>query len=279
MINFTTDLPHPYNKAGDGPEGPEVRVVSDKLKKYAGSKLENLTFTKNAKIEGIEYLEFPKRLHEITSYGKKIIFNFGNFYFIISLGMSGRLSFKKTKHSHVEINFDTFTLFFTDSRRFGSFRIVDFEGYCEIFSKIGTDFLLCSLKETIKKEDFLFCFEKTLKSSKKICDVLVDQSFVSGIGWYLMLETLFCCSIHPLTPCRDLSKENWFDIFENLKTIILESYSLGGFTLESFISPDGEIGRYRPRIYGLSKAIWKNQEYDVIREKYGNRTIQFICKK
>ena len=33
-LNFkrTTDLKHPYNKIGDGPEGPEARVVADKLK-------------------------------------------------------------------------------------------------------------------------------------------------------------------------------------------------------------------------------------------------------
>lgn len=266
-----TECRHPYNKAGDGPEGPEVRNVSDKLQGHVGKWVNALVCSDKAKIEGLE-LFCPSPTVSISSYGKKLILQTADYYIVFSLGMSGRVAYEKNEHTHVEFYLDDIALYFNDSRRFGNVEILDYSGLCAVFDKIGPDVLLAALDGYMTFEMFHSCFAKTIHLSKLICDVLTDQYCVSGIGWYLMTEVLHLAHVRPSRPTKEVSEDEWKAIYRNLFEIIVESYQAGGFTLESFVSPDGSKGLYQPRIYGLGEVSGE----PVLRVKRSNRTLQYL---
>ena len=77
---------------------------------------------------------------------------------------------------------------------------------------------------------------------KKIVDILLDQSLVSGIGFYLLTEILYYSKVHPLRIGNSLTKNELNAIRINSHKIMSLSYSYGGFTLKDFISPSGKRG-------------------------------------
>jgi|688.fasta_scaffold812605_1 hypothetical protein len=71
-LKRTTDLNHPYNKIGDGPEGPEARIVADKLRLFINNKyLHCYLHTDKSKITGVQFIASPSLITNVRSYGKK----------------------------------------------------------------------------------------------------------------------------------------------------------------------------------------------------------------
>ena len=65
---------------------------------------------------------------------------------------------------------------------------------------------------------------------------------------------------------------------ENLRIstrkIILESYKQGGLTIKTYWDPDGNKGKYKPKVYGLNKDEYGN---DIIKETFKDgRTTHYV---
>lgn len=275
-ISFTTAFPHPYNKIGDGPEGPEVRTVADKLRPLiVGALLVDFASDGLMKCDGWEKLRKFTKITSVSSYGKKILLELEELTIIVSLGMTGRLWFQRSQNSHIIWKLRNekgeFELVFDDSRRFGSIEVVP--DVAQYLTKLGPDLL--AQNEPIAKEIWDQIFQKKHGSSRAISDVLVDQSLVAGIGWYLMTEILYFCRIHPLRKTKDLSSEDWENLRIVSSYIIHVSYSYGGLTIESFISPDGEPGRYPASVYGRTEDPLGRKVTKYKSRKQG-RTLHFV---
>lgn len=250
--SFTIDYPHPYNKIGDGPEGPEVRTVADKLHLViTGRTIVAVYKGPRAKFIGDHNIICPMLILQVRSHGKKLIIDLPGYMMIISLGMTGRLQYTEGNHSHVAMTLDDgIRLYFDDYRYMGSVDVIPNHAIPFYFKDIGPDLLQLALNEAtwIPLDYWLSIFKGP--SKRIIYKVLKDQSLVAGIGNYLVSEILYYARISPLRTVVSITDVEWDSIRVCAHAVIRLSYAYGGLTIESFISPDGTLGTYPKVVYG-----------------------------
>ncbi|KAL8260871.1 hypothetical protein R6Q59_024920 [Mikania micrantha] len=119
-----------------------------------------------------------------------------------------------SKYSKVFIELDDgLELSFTDKRRFAKVRLLENPATVPPISELGPDALLEAMTE-----DELF---KAL-SKKKIAikALLLDQSFISGIGNWIADEVLYQAKIHPLQSAASIPKEGCAALHKSLNEVI-----------------------------------------------------------
>lgn len=268
------------------PEGPEVRTIADVLnRKVLNRKIKEIELSENAKVYNFDlyenYLSILNgndiSITKISSYGKKLLIYLNNEIVIVfSLGMTGAFRFKKETHSHVIFHLHTGdsdatvtdtaptaadaveSFNFTDTRRFGDATFLNVEDLDNNLSNLGPDLLYAALNTHISKKKWLEIFKQPsargLKIGKRaICIILLEQNFVAGIGNYLKSEILYYSGILPDRLACDLSDDEWEKIRTVAHHIIKVSYLYGGLTIESYISPDGKMGKYPTAVYNKQK--------------------------
>ena len=131
-------------------------------------------------------------------------------------------------------------IYFQDSRRFGTFSFYD--DISKKLNEIGPD--LYELED-------LEIFKKRIVKGKKrpICEVLMDQKIISGIGNYLRADILYHCKIHPFTETLDLSDDDLESLFDSIKYIINTSVKSSATTCGYYESSIA-YGHYDCLIYG-----------------------------
>ena len=198
---------------------------------------------------------------KIDRIGKYILINTSNKNtLILHLGMSGYLSinepnFKKIKHDHVIINFETVnsekkSLIFNDQRRFGH---IDFHSTFSLkkhflIKNLGID----GLSKSLKYEFFnkIFSKKKTIIKS-----VLIDQKIICGIGNIYASEILFYSKIHPLINVNHLSKDEINSLLLNINIVLSKAVLSGGTTIKDYKQPNGKVGYFKQKlkVYGREK--------------------------
>jgi DNA-formamidopyrimidine glycosylase len=273
------------------PEGPEVRTVADKLRPVLVNKIITNSYVgERANTAGFFNLKYPATIIGTRSHGKKIIIDLNTGHMIIiSLGMVGRLQMEQGNHSHVRLDIsdyeikgsfkimkNSFSLYFDDYRYMGGVDVIPNNNIQMYFVNIGPDILQLSLKDEtwISLDNWIGIFCRKKLRTRTISDILLDQSFVSGIGNYLRAEILYYSRINPKRTVNSLTKEEWDRIRICSHNIIKISYSYGGFTIKSFISPDGEPGRYPAAVYGKTHDPLGNP-VEKIKTK-GGQTIHWV---
>ena len=196
--------------------------------------------------------------------------------------MNGKFQYVEGNHSHISFemkleNDTLFTVYFDDTRYFGKIDIINSEDEDKYFSNIGP----CLLKRALKEDTWFTSDEwKTIFRPKllrrKMCDIMIDQSIVAGIGQYLMVEILYYSLIHPLRIGKTITDDELETIRVCSHKIIKLSHDYGGFTLQDFISPSGTKGLYPAAIYGKKLDSYG---YKVIKEKLTNgRSIHYVSE-
>ena len=91
-----------------------------------------------------------------------------------------------------------------------------------------------------------------LKTKKNIKNLLMDQSFVSGLGNIYVNESLFLAKVNPLRMCNNLKKKEIYALIKNIKSILKSSISQGGSSIRDFKDTSGKSGNFQQyfRVYG-----------------------------
>lgn len=248
LVLFTTDLPHPYNKIGDGPEGPETARMADSLKKrLEGKILVNIRLAEKVRQTGLDKIVLPLKIEKVTSHGKKIFFYLEDGSIIANEPrMSGYWS--QTPAKHVRFTFitnDTQEFHFIASRGLGTtvvlFDCVQKEVY---FAKLGPDLLR---DKTITKTLWTTRFRKmTIKRKGSrpflICDALLEQKIFSGIGNYLRADIMYMSRIKPDIPTQELTDEEYERLYTATIYLLQKSYTSKGLTIQNYQDMDGSEG-------------------------------------
>ena len=263
--SFIVSKAHPYNKIGDGPEGPEVRTVADKIRPVVtGQVITSYFIGKPHKLTGFDTLRCPATILEVQSYGKKILLHLDSGQsIIIALGMSGRLQYQDGGHTHVRFDLSQPTingmlrvlrpngaLYYDQSRPFAGIDIIPSSTLSGFFSTYGPDLLQCALTTWIPSDYWLAVFRRKKIVKWHICQALLDQELVAGIGNYLKSEILYYAGVHPSREMQSLTDDELEKIRECAHQVIALAYAHRGFTIKSYISPDGEMGVYPAAVYG-----------------------------
>jgi formamidopyrimidine-DNA glycosylase len=252
------------------PEGPECRKIGLQLAKRVSERklLDIKILSGRYESQGFptgfeKFMEWtPIGIHGAGVHGKFLFFLLeGEWSIWSTLGMSGTWTNDKNKHSRVEFVMNDGSIFFTDTRNFGTLKFV--RGKQLIIDKLeslGPDLLAEEI------DDWKFAERLQNKNEKTIAQALMDQSIVSGIGNYVKAEALYNAKISPHRIVRSLDMEEITALNKAVRGVLVESFESGGATIKTYADMNGKIGKFSQRfaVYGQKNDPDGN---DVIKEK------------
>jgi formamidopyrimidine-DNA glycosylase len=125
------------------------------------------------------------------------------------------------------------SILFRDPRKFGTMQLV--RDTSSILGKLGpepleSDFTLQSLAKRLSRR------------KAPIKAVLIDQSFIAGIGNMYADEALFAAGIFPLRPANSLSREEIRRLHQAIRQVLWSAIGNKGASVRSYFRPSGETG-------------------------------------
>lgn len=230
------------------PELPEVETLRCKLEKLlVGKKIKDVYIYDPSRISGLELSLVKdsmvlgvgrrgKYLYMDLSSGHKLVFH---------LRLKGRLVYGEDsydlKDPWIKIEFyddKGRSLFFGDVRRMATLDCV------KDLNEIGT---IANMGPEPFDEAFNLDFlkGKLMRSSKSIKALLMDQSFVAGIGNVYADEILYRAGIHPERKAKTLSSSEVNKLYISIREVLKEALKHGGVGEYTSLGPnDGEIGDF-----------------------------------
>jgi len=246
------------------PELPEIEIVKRSLfQKINKAKIEQVKINnKNLRYKVPHDLSkklINEKILKISRRSKYLIFHFKNKLLLVHLGMSGKFLiirskdkkiFKESfyynlniieKHNHIHFILNNgIILIYNDVRRFGFFKLF-----------VNTKLEKINYLEKLGPEPFsdqfsVKYFQNFIKTRKKnIKNLLMDQTFVSGLGNIYVNEVLFMSGVHPLKICDDLEEKEIKNLVFNTKKVLKFSISKGGSSIKDFNNILGESGSFQ----------------------------------
>ena len=225
------------------PELPEVQTVANHIKPYLIGKYVlsiNPIWKKVLDNFNPKDINGRNKIIDVTRRAKFIIINFENFLIAVHLRMTGKLyalkDSKVPKHTSAIIKLESGeNLIFEDTRKFG--RIYKYDNLNLINEKHGPEPL-----EDEFTSDWLL---NSLRSKKRnIKALLLDQSFLSGLGNIYVDESLWASKIHPNSISCYIPKKKIILLHKNIREILRESIKQLGTTFISFTFLNGQSGNY-----------------------------------
>ncbi len=237
------------------PEKPEVITVARKLKNHlVGREFKNVEIFHNNIIAYPTVKEFKekiknKKVVDITTRGKWIVFDLGEDYLLVHLRMEGKFFYRspkdvREKHEHVIFTLDNGEqLRYHDVRKFGKMVFISKEEAPshKPFSELGLEFWDSNLTDSYLKDHFQ-------KKSLPIKSALLDQSIITGIGNIYADEILYLSHISPLCSANQLTKKNRSDIILYTREVLNEAIEAGGTTIRSYTSEEGIHGLFQQQL-------------------------------
>jgi len=234
------------------PELPEVETIKRDLEKIVlGKKIIKVCVYNPAVIREPSPKVFKKSLQglvikKILRRGKLLILELSNGAALtIHLKMTGQLVYPGgLKNSRVAFYFSGGKILdFNDQRLFGELRLVDEWGKLKFIQGLGPEpfDLSCS--------DFMGMFSK---KKTKIKPLLMDQSFISGIGNIYAAEILFRSKIDPRRSAQSLTEKEKEALCKETKEVLSSAIVHGGSSIDDYVRLSGKPGGYLKfhRVYG-----------------------------
>jgi formamidopyrimidine-DNA glycosylase len=258
------------------PEGPEVKQFVDNLNhnfRYYMIKSVNILSGRYTKkpINNINLL-VGKEIKSFNCKGKFIWLDLDDVIVFNTLGMTGNWSRKKSKHSRIEFNFyENDTLYFNDIRNFGTFQVKTRSDLEKKLKSIGPDML------SNPPDNFVSLMRK--KNNKNICEVLMNQKVISGVGNYIKAESLWYSRINPHAMIKDLTDENLDILDKAIRFVINKSYDEQGASIQSYYTFDGDNGNAAQGfvVYGRQKDY--NGHKVIKEETLDKRTTHWVKER
>lgn len=242
------------------PELPEVETIRKDLERRVKGKRVEKIIIKNEKFIKMPSLpsDFITRiegriLSKIKRRGKYLILELDSKdNLIIHLKLTGRLiySSKREELAYTRVVFlfqDETQLSFTDIRGFGGLWLIPDEEFLMV------PFLQNLGPEPLEDDFTLDKFKTLLKGKKgKIKPLLMDQTFIAGIGNIYSQEALFLAGIHPKRNSNTLVDREIKDLYSNLLAVLREAISYRGSSVDAYVDLNGKKGDYEShlRVYG-----------------------------
>ena len=219
---------------------------------------------------GLDYLE-GCRFASIGRLGKYLIFALNGparppFFLIVHLRMTGRLflvpdSAAIERHTRLALMLEHgLALRFDDPRKFGRVWLTDDPQ--TVTGGMGPDAL------TVGPEEFaarLACYRRQLKP------LLLDQSFVAGIGNIYADESLHRAGLHPLTNSADLLPDEVRRLHASISSVLGEAVAAGGANIEGVF----KAGSFVVTVYGREGAPCRACGTPISKIRVGQRGTHF----
>lgn len=241
------------------PELPEVETVRRTLRELVtGKKIDAVTVRLPRIVQKPEPDRFAAALagqtiRDIGRRGKFLRILTDDLVLVSHLRMEGRYGVFRAEepvetHTHVIFHFtDGSELRYKDVRQFGTMHL---------FAK-GEDLEALPLgklgAEPLAPDFTLAAFRRMMRRrTGKIKPLLLDQTFIAGIGNIYADEALFRARIHPERAADSLSAAEVRRLHEAIIATLQEAVEAGGSSIKSYVNGQGEMGMFQQQllVYG-----------------------------
>ena len=229
------------------PELPEVETIKRELKAALIGRRISSCLVHNPKVIRLpSKKEFVSgiagwRIEDISRLGKALIFKIKKGkaikFLVVHLRMSGQLIYPgNAAKSRVSFKFsDGKLLDFNDQRLLGELILIDDWRTLSFFKRLGPEpFKLRALD-----------FHKMLKEKKsKIKSLIMDQSFIAGVGNIYAAEALFRARIGPERKALTLTGEESKRLLDSINFVLNRAIKLKGSSIDQYVRSGGEKGSF-----------------------------------
>jgi formamidopyrimidine-DNA glycosylase len=224
------------------PELPEVETVVRSLAPIVGQRILNAEFRNLRILRGGDPTQLSARLEgrrilAVKRYGKFIVASLGGGgYLTVHLGMTGRLLLgaDPAKHTHAIFTLAHGVLLFDDSRQFGSIEFS--EEFPPRVARLGPEPLEIAFDD----------FASALRSHKtRIKSLLLNQTFLRGVGNIYADEALFRAGIHPQALTQRIRRDRARKLYDAIVQVLSEAIAAGGSSVSSYVDAEGREGFFQ----------------------------------
>ena len=251
------------------PELPEVQSSVEYLKRKVLGRTFLKTWTDTKKMgvtkgsidKDFNNLIVGKKILNVKRRAKNVVFSLSeDLSLLVHYKMTGHLLFgewKKTDNGWISevdgplkedkmnqyIHFiffldDGSQIAFSDLRKFGKIELWEAEELEEKLSSLGP--------EPFSEEFTLEKFKKMIKGRRKMVKPLImDQSFLSGVGNIYASDALWLSQIHPETKASKLTGKEVKNLYGAIREVLKEGIKNSGDSMVDFRLPDGTRGNYQ----------------------------------
>jgi len=234
------------------PELPEVETIKRDLEKVIlGKKITEVCIHNPRVIREPAVNKFKQGLEgttvkNILRKAKVLILELSNGKsLVIHLKMTGQLIYPGDgKRSRVSFKLsDGKMLDFNDQRLFAELRLLDEWRSLKFIQELGPE----PFDLTLEQFKEMLVFKKT-----RIKPLLMDQTFISGIGNLYAAESLFRARIHPERSAQSLSDKEKEALFKEIKDVLTEAIKYGGSSVDDYVRLSGGAGNFAAhhKVYG-----------------------------
>jgi formamidopyrimidine-DNA glycosylase len=229
------------------PELPEVETVVRSVAAHlTGRRIVSTRFTSRFVTPGnrakLTQRLAGRRIESVTRRGKFILIALDQGTLTVHLGMTGKLLVEGEagEHTHGVFHLDDGLLLYHDPRQFG--RIEWSPGPPPRVARLGPEPLEISFDE----------FRRRLRRKARIKALLLNQTFLAGLGNIYADESLFAAGIHPLAIADRLSTARAEKLYQAIRAILRHAIQLGGSSISDYVNAQGERGWFQMehRVYG-----------------------------
>ena len=261
------------------PELPEVETVVRALRaRLPGRRILNAEFFSPLVLRhatpGIAQALAGRKVRTVERFGKFIVIGLDSGFLTIHLGMTGQLVFDadRTRHTRALFTLDPGTLVYDDSRMFGTIQW-DPELPKRV-SRLGPEPLEITAEE----------FFRRLKSHRTaIKNLLLNQSFVRGVGNIYADESLFRARIHPRTLASRIGRKRGDRLHAAIGEVLTEAIAKGGSSVSDYVDAEGKEGWFQleHRVYGMEGHPCRSCGKQIRRIVLGQRSTHYcpVCQK
>ncbi len=233
------------------PELPEVETIARNLRPVLTGKTirsADLRWERTLAIpEPAEFIQRVRgqRIETTSRRGKFLILELSSDTLLIHLRMSGDLSthngsYQPQKHDHLLLSLsDATTLVFTDPRKFG--RVWLISATEQILAGLGPEpfdpaFTASSLYEQLRGR------------SRQLKPLLLDQTFIAGLGNIYTDEALNLAGLHPLTRSDQITAAQAEKLWNAIRQVLETGIANNGASID-WVYRGGEFQNHF-RVYG-----------------------------
>jgi formamidopyrimidine-DNA glycosylase len=224
------------------PELPEVETVVRSLAPVTGQRLVRAEFADTRILRGGDPALLAARLRgrrllSIRRHGKFIVVALeGGGYLTIHLGMTGRLLLggEAGKHTHAVFTLERSRLLFDDSRKFGSIEFS--EEFPARLERLGPEPLEVGFEEF---------FTALHLRRTRIKSLLLNQTFLRGVGNIYADEALFRAAIHPAALACRIRRERALRLHTAIVDVLGEAIEAGGSSISDYVDAEGREGFFQ----------------------------------
>ena len=268
------------------PELPEVETIKRDLEPaISNKKIIDVTVRRSTLVKEPGLREFKRLVLDacclgIMRRGKLLVIELSTarhqrVFLTVHLKMSGQLiSGPADPKSRVSFHLSDGTfLSYNDQRALGELRVVKDWRTLNVVRTMGP--------EPLSKDFTVKTFTRGLeRRTTKIKPLLLEQSFIAGIGNIYAAEALFLAGISPLRKANTLSRDEARRLFDNIRVVLKKAIRCRGSSFSNYRDGRGQKGTFSRHflVYGRKGAACLRCETPVQKINLGGRGTYFCAK-